>query len=229
MKGAATAAGAFGMRRSMPGAFARRGVPVVSIGVAVAAIVVALVPRLQHALILDRDLVGSGQLWRIATGSVVHFSASHLAFDLLVVVVAGSLLERSGRALLPVLLASAIAVGTAVLAFAPEIGKYGGLSGVAYAVVMLLGLDGLRTSGLTRWAAIATLLLLAAKLWWEMGSGVFLLVSETGVGFEPVPVAHVAGAVAGMAWFACSWLMRDARALKRTGDARCESPRCSMQ
>ena len=166
---------------------------------AAAALIVALAPALQRLLILDRDRVASGEVWRLASGNLVHFSASHLFYDLLVVVVVGWMLERRGRPMLPVLALSSVAVGMAVFLFAPEIQRYGGLSGVACALVVLQALDGMKTNGLQRMTGIAILVLLAAKLAYEASSGAFLFVGDGGGTIRGVPVAHVAGAVAGFA------------------------------
>ena len=202
MSEARAAAGLVDVRRSTPARSARSSaVPVVTLALAAAAIIVALAPSLQRLLVLDRGRVASGELWRIVTGNLVHFSAPHLFYDLLVVVVVGWMVERSGRTLVPVLALSSVIVGTAVLMFAPEIERYGGLSGVACALVVVHALNGMAAKGLTRIAAVAILVLLAAKLAWEARTGGFLFVSDAGGAIRGVPVAHFAGAAAGViAW-----------------------------
>ena len=181
----------------------RRG-PAVTLTVVVAAVVVALVPALQRWLVLDRAAVGAGQLWRIATGGLVHFSTSHLLLDVVAVAVPGAMLELSGRRIGGAIALASIAVGVAVLAFDPRLQFYGGLSGVAYALVVLAALEGARWKGIERAAALAVLALTVVKLWWEMGSGSFLLVEAGHGGFVPVPVSHLAGSIAGAATF-LSW------------------------
>lgn len=179
----------------------RRQAPVATIGLALAAIVVALVPTLQRWLVLDRAAVGTGQLWRVATGSLVHFSASHLVLDLLAVGIPGAMLESRGRHIGGAIVLASVAVGVAVLALDPALALYGGLSGVAYALVVLAALDGATSKGIERAAALAVLALTVAKLWWEMRSGSFLLVHGAAGSFVPVPVSHLAGSVAGAATF----------------------------
>ncbi len=180
--------------------------PVATLALSAVVMLVALVPGLQRLLVFDRELVAAGQLWRIATGSLVHFSTSHLLFDLITVAAAAAMLERSGQRVFPVIAAAAIAVGAAVLLFAPELQRYGGLSGIAYTVVVLCALEQLHASGLTRAVAIGVLLLTVAKLTWDLQSGALLFVSESDGTLVPVPLAHLAGALVGAAAYVQSRL-----------------------
>lgn len=178
-----------------------RRLPLATIALAAGAIGVAIIPALQHVLVLDRDAVAAGELWRVATGSLVHFSTSHLLYDLAVVVLASALLERRGWPVAPIVLASATAIGAAVLLFTPELARYGGLSGVACTLVALYALDCLTVRGATRAAGVLVLMLSAVKLGWEMRSGTFVFVADAGDAFRPVPLAHVVGAGVGVAAF----------------------------
>ena len=172
-------------------------IPRVTIVIATVAITIALVPALQDALVLDRGAVAEGQLWRIATGNLVHFSPSHLLYDLLVVTVAGAILERAGRAIGGAVALSAVAIGIAMLLLEPGLESYGGLSGLAYTLTVMLALESIAASGLTRIAGGAMLALALAKLWWELRSGSFLLVADADEAFRAVPVAHLVGAATG--------------------------------
>jgi hypothetical protein len=89
-----------------------------------------------------------------------------------------------------------------VLMFVPELRRYGGLSGIAYTLVVLCALTRLETSGLTRAVALLVLVLTAVKLAWELRTGAMLLVTASDVPVVAVPLAHLAGAVVGAAAFA---------------------------
>lgn len=178
-----------------------RRFPVATLALVASALVVRLSPALQRWLVLDRSAVAAGQLWRVATGSLVHFSAAHLALDLVAVAVAGWILERNGRRIGGVLVAAMVAVGLAVLRFAPGVAVYGGLSGVAYTLVALCALDAVGRGGTERAPGLAAIVLLAAKLCWEIRSGAFVFVADAGDAFVPVPVSHVAGLCVGVAAF----------------------------
>jgi rhomboid family GlyGly-CTERM serine protease len=156
------------------------------------AVAVYVIPGAAAALIFDRAAIGAGAWWRIVTGSWVHLSMSHLLYDGLAVLIAGWLLERDRAPLRSLVLASAGAVGLGVLIGLPEVSRYGGLSGIAYALVGFLALSGLGERGAWRWSCATTLVALAAKLSFELSTGRFLLV-PTGDEIVAVPLAHAMG------------------------------------
>jgi rhomboid family GlyGly-CTERM serine protease len=130
-----------------------------------ASVVVQLSSVLAAALVFDRVAVGEGELWRIATSSVVHFSWMHLAGDALALVIASWLLDgRRMREVLALLGGAAVASGLAVLLLAPELRWYGGLSGIAHAAVVYGALLGVCGSRPRRVLSVLVLVLIAAKL-----------------------------------------------------------------
>ncbi|GAO01555.1 rhombosortase [Anaeromyxobacter sp. PSR-1] len=176
-----------------------RRFPWVTAAVLALALGAYLVPSLGELLILDRARVASGEWWRVLTGSVVHFSASHLAADALAFGIAGAMLERRGRTSFATLaLASALAVGLAVLWLQPSLERYAGLSGMAYAAIVALALAGLREPGTMATLSGIALVACVAKLAWELSTGRMLLVGAP-PGVVTVPLAHVAGAITAVA------------------------------
>ena len=191
-----------------------------TITVATLAIVIALSPMLQRALVFDRNAVVRGQLWRVATANLVHFSPSHLLYDLIVVTIAGVLLERRGWPVAAIVAGSGIAVGIAVLSLEPTLATYGGLSGIACTLAVIAALDSARSSGLTRATGIAFLLLVAVKLWWEWRSGSFVFVSAATANIRPVPLAHVIGSGVGVgSWLARRFVHRPGASLRQSAMA----------
>lgn len=155
-------------------------------------------------LIFDRTLILHGQVWRAWTGHVVHFTPSHLWWNLAVFVPAGCWLERLWPGIARgYYLISPLAISVALLIFDSALIRYAGLSGVASGVLVLLG--GLQlTRGNRpdlRWFSISLLVLVAAKIGYELFAGTPLLVR----GFDDVrtvPLAHIAGAICGaMFWW----------------------------
>ena len=178
-------------------------------GFVTAAVVVQFVPALQRWLVFDRAaVISGGQFWRIATGSLVHFSASHLAYDLFAVAVAGTLLERDGWRLVATTTAAATVIGLAVVLLAPGVAQYGGLSGIACTLVMLAALNATARSGSERVVALFVLVLLAAKAVAEGRGNGFLFVAAGEAPFVPVPLAHLAGYGVGTAAFILTRLRR---------------------
>jgi rhomboid family GlyGly-CTERM serine protease len=106
---------------------------------ALPAVLIALLPATHGALLYDRDAILRGEVWRLWTGHWVHFSASHLCWNLGVLLVAGTGLELARPGLLRryTLLAAPL-ISAAFLVVAPAMQAYGGLSGLATGVVTLL-------------------------------------------------------------------------------------------
>jgi rhomboid family GlyGly-CTERM serine protease len=171
---------------------------------ALPAIALALLPATHAALLYDRAAIAQGQLWRLWTGHWVHFSWSHLGWNLLVLLVAGSWLEKLRPRLLRryTLLAPPLISG-ALLFFAPAMARYGGLSGLATGVVTLLACA--RILNGQRWEGACWLTLLAAKLAYDFRHQTPLLVQ-----FDSVVSSHhshILGAFSALAFFAAALLL----------------------
>ena len=92
------------------------------------------------------------------------------------------------------LLASIVLVPIAVLAFAPEIESYRGLSGLASAMfALLLTLERRRLT----WPVVLCAIAFAGKIAFEAVTGGTLFVGAMGERVVSVPIAHIAGALAG--------------------------------
>jgi len=131
------------------------------------------------------ELQRGGDAWRIVTCHFTHFTHEQLAWDVLAFLVLGIACERRSRtAFHATLLASAIVIPLAVLAFDPRIETYRGLSGLDSALFALLVV-----STRNRFLGAA----FAAKIAFELATGGAVFVGDITV----VPVAHVAGAITG--------------------------------
>jgi rhomboid family GlyGly-CTERM serine protease len=159
-------------------------------------------PPLQALLVYDRAAIGNGELWRLVTGNLVHHSASHFAYDVVPLLIAGTLIQiqrlRHFAALCVV--ASAL-IGAALYIGKPEIVVFGGLSGIVTAAAVFLCLHGLYVSGFWRWLCLVALACLAAKIGAEMGLGSSLLFGAEPQNFVPVPESHVVGAATALLLF----------------------------
>ncbi len=183
-----------------------RHVPWVTLGLALATLLVHALPALGSLLVFDREAIAQGEWWRLWTGNLVHFSATHLGYDLLALLVAGVIVERDGAACYAALLAvSALVIGLVVLATLPALRYFGGLSGVVVAVVVYLCLAGLRARGLWRAVCATVLGLVVLKLIVELATGEALLAGTLGDGIVAVPQSHVAGALCAAALFLLPW------------------------
>ena len=161
---------------------------------AAAAVGAWLAPGVAPLLQYDRSAISHGELWRLLTGHLTHWTADHLLWDALVFLLAGAACERAGRRRYAALLASsALAGSAAVWVGLPAMQTYRGLSGIDTALVAFLTATRLRG----RWAT-AGISLLLLKLAVEAATGATAFVAPGG--FAPVPLAHAAGAAVGFAF-----------------------------
>jgi rhomboid family GlyGly-CTERM serine protease len=169
--------------------------PCLTAAIAGVAVLAFLIPVVGEALIYDRGAILRGQLWRLWTCHAVHFSASHLAWNLAVLLAAGGWLERLVRrqVLGFYLVAPAIVAGTLFL-FDPALARYGGLSGLAAGLVVGLALHRCSVPGEPRAVWWAVLAVVALKIGVEWRTGAPLLSD----GIRVVPLAHVAGIAAAL-------------------------------
>lgn len=150
-----------------------------------------------NLLVYDRSGVLGGELWRIATGHLVHFSAAHLLNNLAVLVPAVWLVETRHRADAgPLLLTSALAIGIALLAGEPRLLRFGGASGVALAFLTYACLRGLHEGGRWKTVCIVLLAIIGAKFIAE-SAGWRLHDWQANQGFAPVLLSHVVGVATG--------------------------------
>jgi rhomboid family GlyGly-CTERM serine protease len=170
-----------------------------------AAVAVYLWPAATVQLEYDRTLIAAGEVWRFLTCQWTHCSGSHLIFDVLVLLVAGTVYQlRGGRRLGVCIVASAVLIPAGLWALLPEMARYRGLSGIDVAVTALLAIAMLR-EGISSSASLSTIapaLLVAgivAKIGYEVCSGQTVFVDAAADGFVPVPMAHLLGAMIGTA------------------------------
>lgn len=159
------------------------------------------------ALEFNRQAVLHGQLWRLVTGSLVHWSREHFFLDAGAFLIVGVLYERHLRRSYPwILLASGVAVGCGVLWFRPDMAVYRGLSGVdsgQFAAAILVEC-GLAAREPRRWIWVLPVAgVFAFKIFYECLSGQLLFGTESlGAIGVPTPVAHAAGAATALAFAA---------------------------
>lgn len=146
--------------------------------------------RAFDALVLDRDAVLGGELWRLWSGHWVHLDARHAAINLAALVLMALIAVRM-RQLRQLLVASLlmlplIAVG--LLLAVPDLQWYAGLSGLLHGWAAWLLLR--------RGGGVATIgaLLLAGKLVWEQAAP-----AADASAFPVIHAAHLIGALVGAA------------------------------
>lgn len=172
-----------------------------TLSLAALAVLVLSTPALADRFIYDRAFLLQGDWWRAWTGHVVHFGPSHLFWDLAMLLPAGCWVEYVWPARARWFYVGAPLVISALLfVLDPALLRYGGLSGLAAGMVVLLaglhlrsGKDGRRRL----WVGVLTLV--GAKLGYELVAGGPLVVTDFGDKVRSVPLAHLGGAVCGVA------------------------------
>jgi len=173
--------------------------PVLTLAIGAFALIIFLFPKLGNLLIYDRAAIIHGEIWRLLSGNLVHFSLAHLLYNLFAWLIAGAIIEFHGyRFFLLLCLSSSLLIGTTLFILKPELYFYAGLSGMVSAVVTYLCLQGLGEKGVWRWLCAATLAGMIAKSVIEMGSGSSFMLLVSKENFVPVPLSHLAGIIAAL-------------------------------
>jgi rhomboid family GlyGly-CTERM serine protease len=163
------------------------------------------VPRISELLAYDRRAILDGELWRILTAPVVHFSASHLFWDAVVFGAAGVAVNASGfRGLWHVCALGTIIPGLAYLLWSPDLGRYGGLSGPATGAVAYYCLFYVCQSKKHKMVRLVILAGTGIKIIAEIASGAPVFAHAESIPFRVLPSAHFAGllgAVTVFLWF----------------------------
>lgn len=158
----------------------------------------ALDPTDSSALLYVRERLLAGEVWRLWTAHLAHFGFSHLGWNLFVLLPIGAWAERiaPGRTRLFYALAPAF-IGLALLAGDPSLHRYGGLSGLAAGLVVLLALAQFSGKpGCDRWLGWTLLGAVTLKIAVELVTGHAAFANLPTGEVRPVPLAHLAGALA---------------------------------
>ncbi len=180
---------------------ALRRAPVLSMVLCTAAMVIAARPNWGSALACDASSLLTGQIWRIWTCHLVHWSLDHVLWEGLTLLALGSLCEILDRRRLAVTLAVSAALIPLGMAVTNPNMLYGGLSGLDIACFTLL------ITTLTRHAyarndcamtlvGVGFLVGLIAKILFELNTGTTIFVQSADV-FTAAPLAHMIGAATG--------------------------------
>lgn len=176
------------------------------------------VPGAFEGLSFHRAAILDGEWWRLLTGHLSHASGSHLLWSGGAFLVLGAAVERElGAAYAAFLGASAGVVGLGLLAFAPGLAWYCGLSGLDTALFARI----VWREGRLAWREGDRLLIavgllqagaLAAKIGFEYWTGGAVFAELGGV--APVPAAHLLGVAAAGACAAPELLSTTVRMLE---------------
>jgi rhomboid family GlyGly-CTERM serine protease len=176
----------------------------VTLTMAMCAVAIACVPSVGEMLEFDRTRIAAGEIWRLATGHLTHWSVEHLQWDLVMFVTVGAVCEiRNPRRMRLCVVAAAASVSAVVFFGFPTMEAYRGLSGIDTALFTLLAVDLLRDAWRHRNFTVATaagffLAGFAVKTAYEAITGQALFVDQHSAGFDLLVWDHIVAAAAGM-------------------------------
>ncbi len=153
-----------------------------------------LTPLLRYS----RDAIAAGELWRLATGHLLHLGPAHFALNAVGTMLAAALVGPQLRpfAWVWVWLACALSVSGGLWWLQPEVGWYVGMSGVLHGLIVAGAVTGLGDYRERLFAAVV-LVAIAAKLGWEQWSGAIPGTTAL-AGGSVITEAHLYGAVGGL-------------------------------
>lgn len=182
-----------------------RRLPVITMLMVGSGVVIALFPGWSSWLVYDRSAILSGEIWRMFTCHWVHFSTSHLVYDLMALGIAGWIIETQKLphfgwlCLLTPWLISAI-----LLLFEPQMKLFGGLSALATTSIVYLALFGLHDAAPWRWICLATLVGIASKIIFEMTTGRILFATTGNIPVTVSVASHISGAMIALLFYGWS-------------------------
>ncbi|MSU51011.1 MAG: rhombosortase [Opitutus sp.] len=173
--------------------------PILTLALAAVAVAAQFIPGTSGFIEFDRVAISHGEWWRLLTAHLAHFDPNHLTWDVTVFFALGWACERESRSRCAIALALAGgAITTAVYWLQPRFEIYRGLSGLDCALFGLFAGSLLRRSdALAKLVGGAALLAVVAKTSAEISTG--STVFAAGLGYSPVPLAHLVGVVVGVA------------------------------
>ncbi len=184
-----------------PQSLARR-LPVITLLLVASALVIARFPGWSSCLIYDRSAILSGEIWRMFTGHWVHFSTSHMVYDLLALGIAGCIIEAKNLPLFGWLcLLAPWLISAVLLLFEPHMKLFGGLSALATTAIVYLALFGLHDAPSWRWVCLGALLGIAGKIIFEMSTGRMMFVTTGNVPVTVSVAGHISGAMIALLFY----------------------------
>jgi rhomboid family GlyGly-CTERM serine protease len=160
----------------------------------------------------ERGALQNGELWRLWTGHLVHFSVSQALANTLALVAMGLYAEPlvGSRRFALLLACAADLLSLGMLVLAPGLNEYRGASGLATLSAVLAGVLAWRHHPQSRPVLGCAALALAAKTLWEAGTHTAAF-TDLPAGVAVAWQAHLMGVLLG-AW-AAAWIGRE-RALQ---------------
>ena len=179
-------------------------IPWVSLSLTAVAFLIHLFHPLRPLLLYTRADMIEGEFWRLLGCHWVHLNTDHLLWSSLTFLLLGSLCEYMDRKRYALAMGlSVILIPAAIWFGMPHLMVYAGLSGLDCALYSLGIVLFIRREKQARrhiWIILYMLMLvlLPAKIIYEMSSGLTIFVNNSHTDMVPVPLSHLVGGIAGI-------------------------------
>ena len=156
----------------------------------------------------DRQLIASGQWYRMISANFVHLNNSHLLMNALGVVLVMAFFSGHLKKMqwIGLIVISSLFVTIGLTLFNPEIHRYVGLSGVLHGLFIAGAMTEIKRFPLSGWLL---LMVLVGKLAWEQLVGA-MPGSESMISGRVVLDSHLYGAIAGAVFSGLYWVKKRA-------------------
>ena len=164
-------------------------------------------PSSSEYLMFDRELINSGEIWRLFSAHFVHLSNTHMLGNLFAVVLVGYIAGASLNNLMGVLLVAwcTLVVGLGLYFFADHLYRYVGLSGVLHGLLVVAPFVSPLYS---RRVALYFLVVIVLKVIWEQSGFYDDMALVNTIGGRVETLAHLFGLLAGL-FYLSLWLLRE--------------------
>lgn len=176
-----------------------RRTPIATLTIALAAVVATYIPSAGQWLVYDRAAIIDGQIWRLVTGHLYHYSTLHLWFNLVPWVLIGACVERQRGWWFSVgcgVMATAIGAGLCLTR--PYLAQFGGLSGLVCGALTYFGASGARNRDPMGLICRMTLAALFFKIGYELYMSDAWLANWDAHGFVVMPLSHIVGCLSAL-------------------------------
>ena len=168
--------------------------PIFSLLIISISLLSSIFPGMASVIIFDRGAILSGEVWRLFTCHFVHFSNSHLAYNIFAFGIAGYVIEKKQYPNFPLLyLCLTISISTSLIILEPNMAFYGGLSGVACGTLYYCALMGIRENRTWQRICLLVVLFLPIKIAAEVFTNASILPYWEKQTFVPMQTSHIMG------------------------------------
>ncbi len=197
-------------------------IPYCTLAIAVASIFATILPALSDVLIFDRQALLDGELWRIFTAHMVHFSVPHLTYNLIIFIVCGYIIEKNSRQFCQFYFYLAIAISLSLFFIHPDMFYYGGLSGIVYGLLYYCALIGICNNHQWRLFYLLIIVFLPMEIWFEKYHNAPVLPYWEQQNFIPMHTSHIIGCCVAILFFLSNFIRK--YPLNQAGKSKPDKP-----